>query len=341
MTPFNRRSFLKTITTSGIAMGALGSGLAVGAGTYPAEKKKKIGIIGLDTSHAPAFTRFIHDPEGGPELSGFEVTAAYPYGSRTVESSYSRIPGFIKQITEMGVDVVDSVKEVLERSDFILLLTNDGHPRLEQALQVMEAGKSMFVDKPATASLTDTIKLFEASRKYGVPIFSSSGLRYLDAAQAVRFDNKAGEVLGADAFCPALREETHPDLFWYGIHGVEILYTVLGTGCKELRRIETSHTDIVTGKWDNDVVGVLRGMRKGSRGYGGTAFGTDAIVDLGPWRGYRLLVVNILEFFRTGKPPVSAEETIELFAFMEAADESKRKGGKTVEIESVLSKAGG
>jgi hypothetical protein len=41
----------------------------------------------------------------------------------------------------------------------------------------------------------------------------------------------------------------------------------------------------------------------------------------------------------TGKPPVCAEETIEIFAFLEAADESKRQGGAPVSLDEVLAKA--
>jgi hypothetical protein len=37
-------------------------------------------------------------------------------------------------------------------------------------------------------------------------------------------------------------------------------------------------------------------------------------------------------------PPVSPEETIELFAFMEAADQSKRLGGASVSLHTILKK---
>jgi hypothetical protein len=43
--------------------------------------------------------------------------------------------------------------------------------------------------------------------------------------------------------------------------------------------------------------------------------------------------------FRTGQSPVAADETLELYAFMEAADESKRRGGAPVELKEVLAKA--
>ena len=55
--------------------------------------------------------------------------------------------------------------------------------------------------------------------------------------------------------------------------------------------------------------------------------------------GYLPLVVEIAKFFKTGKPPVAAEETLEIYTFMEAADESKRQGGKSVKLADVLAAA--
>lgn len=336
-TSFNRRKFLKSLTVASVGMSAIGS--RAFAHQNRTENPTTIGIIGLDTSHSIAFPDIIHDPEGGPEMSGFRVTTAYPYGSRNIESSYSRIPGYIESIRERGIEVVDSIDELLDKVDVVMLETNDGHPRLEQALQVMKTGKRMFVDKPVAGSLKDTAAIIEASKEYNAPIFSSSSLRYMPNAKAIRNENKIGQVIGADVYSPASIEETHPDLFWYGIHGVEMLFTVMGTGCKTVSRTKTDDTDIVVGNWMDDRLGTFRGIRKGRSGFGGTAFGSEEIMDLGSFPGYRPLVIEILEFFRTGVTPVSLEETLEIYTFMEAADESVRQGGDPVSMEYVLSEA--
>ena len=54
----------------------------------------KIGIIGLDTSHSTAFTQLLNSDEDNPYVKKFEIVAAYPYGSQSIESSYKRIPGY-------------------------------------------------------------------------------------------------------------------------------------------------------------------------------------------------------------------------------------------------------
>jgi hypothetical protein len=155
----------------------------------------------------------------------------------------------------------------------------------------------------------------------------------------MRDNAEVGKVLGCDVYGPCALEEHHPDLFWYGIHGVETLFTIMGTGCTSVTRVQTKDTELVVGVWKDGRVGTFRGLRAGKSDYGATVFGTKAIAQAGKYAGYEPLVVQIAEFFRSGKPPVSAEETLEIFAFMEAADESKRKGGGPVSIESVLAKA--
>ncbi|MGE3316302.1 MAG: family 16 glycoside hydrolase [Planctomycetaceae bacterium] len=300
----------------------------------------RIGIIGLDTSHAIAFTKEFNAPKPAADLAGFRVVAAYPKGSPDIESSVSRVPMYIKDVQGMGVEIVDSIDALLEKVDVVLLETNDGRPHLEQALAVMKKGKRVFIDKPVAGSLTDAVAIYEAAKKYNVPVFSSSSLRYGKNSQAARA-GKIGRITSAETFSPCTLEKTHPDLFWYGIHGVESLFTVMGTGCVSVQRtVSNEKEDVVVGTWEDGRTGTFRGSRDEKKGgYGGTAEGTDGKMDVGDYGGYTPLVVEIAKFFRTGTPPVSAEETLQIYAFMEAADESKRQNGATVTLESVLKKA--
>ena len=299
----------------------------------------RVGIIGLDTSHAPAFTKVLNDESAAGHVSGCKVVAAYPQGSPDIESSTKRVPEYTKQLKDMGVEIVDSIPALLEKVDAVLLETNDGRPHLEQLRPVLAAGKPCFIDKPIAGSLADAILIFREAKAAGVPVFSSSSLRYLKNGPEVR-GGSIGEVTGADTYSPAALEPTHPDLFWYGIHGVEALFAVMGTGCEEVVRMSTQDFDVVVGKWSGGRIGTFRGIRAGKSGYGGTAFGTTGVQELGPYAGYAPLVVEIVKFFKTGESPVLARETLEIYAFMEAADESERQGGKPVSVEEVLEKAG-
>ncbi len=300
----------------------------------------RVGIIGLDTSHVTAFTALLNSPKAKGDLAGFRVVAAYPGGSNDIPDSYKRLKTFTDTLRDKyQVEIVKSIDELLEKVDVVLLESVDGRPHLQQVIPVLKAGKRVFIDKPIAGSLADALRIFALSRKYKVPVFSSSSLRFSPGIQAMRKNPKVGDVLGCDAYGPCSLEPHHPDLFWYGVHGVETLFTIMGTGCEKVARVQTKDYELVTGTWQDGRVGTFRGIRRGKSGYGAMVFGTKGIAPSGGYGGYEPLVVEICKFFRTGQPPVRAEETIEMFAFMEAADESKRRGGAPVTVRSVLERA--
>ncbi|MBX3253196.1 MAG: Gfo/Idh/MocA family oxidoreductase [Chitinophagaceae bacterium] len=337
MKNYHRRDFIKTSVTAGIGLSLTGTVSSLFAGSLPAAGKR-VGIIGLDTSHSVEFTKVLNSEAGASIYNGYRVVAAYPKGSPDIESSVSRVPGYIEKVQGMGVEIVESIDDLLRKVDVVLLETNDGRVHLEQAIPVLKAGKTVFIDKPVTASLADAIIVFEIAKHLNVPVFSSSSLRFMSTAQDVA-KGKIGKVLGADTYTPSVIEKTHPDFFWYGIHGVEMLYTVMGTGCKEVVRIHSEGTDIAVGRWADGRIGTFRGTRTGKHLYGGTAYGENGNTVLGPFDGYEGLLKQIVLFFETGNPPVQAEETLELITFMEAADESKKRKGAPVALEQVRQKA--
>lgn len=303
-----------------------------------ASQPLRVGMIGLDTSHCIAFTKILNDDKHAQHIPGCRVVAVYPKGSPDIESSVSRVPGYTEQIKALGVEVVDDLDKLVEMVDCVLLETNDGRPHLEQVTPVLRKGLPVFIDKPIAGSLTDAVAIFELSRHYKTPLFSSSSLRYSTGAQALR-GGSLGKITGCDTYSPCSLEATHPDLFWYGIHGVEMLFTVMGTGCESVTRTSTQDFDLVAGQWSDGRIGTFRGIRAGGRGYGGTAFGEKGVGPVGKYDGYAPLVVEIVKFFRSKEVPVSEEETLQIYAFMEAADESKRQGGKPVALETVMKNA--
>ncbi|MCB1274987.1 Gfo/Idh/MocA family oxidoreductase [Prosthecobacter sp.] len=295
----------------------------------------RAGIIGLDTSHALAFTKTLNATPQKPEVMGVRLVAAYPQGSKDIESSTKRVPEYTEKIKELGVEIVPSIDALLDKVDVVFLESNDGRVHLEQLLPCIEAHKPVFIDKPIAGTLVDAIKIFDASKAASIPVFSSSSLRFGKGTQEVR-GGSIGLAKEAETTSPASLEEHHPDLFWYGIHGVESLFTVMGTGCESVKRGTTAEGKItVTGTW--------KGGRKGtyteSKGYGGKAIGEKGEAAVGTYDGYDPLLYSVVHFFRTGVAPVSPEETIEIYAFMEAADESKRRDGAEVTIKEVMDKA--
>lgn len=316
------------------------AGLSLSSSLFAQDAKRlRAGIIGLDTSHVVAFTQVMNDPKSEGDLAGVRVVAGFPAGT-DIPASKDRVAGFTKTLREKHMlEIVDSIDELLKKVDVVLLESVDGRPHLEQAKPVFKAGKPVFIDKPVAGSLADAIQIYDLAKQTKTPCFSSSSLRFADGVAEVRSNPKVGDILGCDTYGPAPLEPTHPDLFWYGIHGVEMLFAIMGTGCESVTRVFTKETDKVIGAWKGGRIGSFRGIRAGKADYGATVFGKAGVAPASGAGGYKPLIKEICKFFKTGKPPVSAEETVELFAFMEAADESKRKGGAPVTIEAVMAKA--
>lgn len=297
----------------------------------------RVGLIGLDTSHVIAFTKALNDPKNKDHVPGAKVTAVFKGGSPDVKSSASRVDGYTRQLTgDFGIKLYSTIAELVENVDAIMIESVDGRPHLAQFKAVMSSGKPVFIDKPVAGSLREAIEIYRLAKQHHVPIFSSSSLRF-NALAALKGANY-GELRGAFTYGPCELEEHHPDLYWYGVHAVETLYTVMGTGCTTVVRTQTPNTEIVTGVWADGRVGTMRGNRssKGGSAYGLTVFGSAGAVSPELKTGYGALLKEIITFFQTKTPPVPAEDTLEMMAFMEAADESKRRGGAPVAIADVI-----
>jgi hypothetical protein len=297
----------------------------------------RVGMIGLDTSHVTAFAKIMNDPAQKDFVPGARVVAAFKGGSPDIESSISRVEGYTKELVEKyGVKLYPTIEELCRNVDAVMLMSVDGRPHLWQAIPVIQAGKPLYLDKPMAGSLGDVIAIFKLAKAHDVPLFSSSSLRYGRNTQTVR-GGAIGKVLSAETTSPFSVEPKHPDMFWYAVHGAESLFTVMGTGCESVKRSTNAAGDlVVTGTWSGGRTGVYRQ----DKGYGGLAKGEQGDMAVGAYDGYAPLVVEVVKFFQTRQVPVPAEETIELFAFMEAADESKRRGGAEVRLSEVFERVG-
>lgn len=321
---FDRRSFLR-ISSLGVLSASL-AGLSNKSLAYPADAKTRIGIIGLDTSHSEEFTRIINH---GMAYRGFKVVAAFPDGSADIPEALAMKPNIIEAVQKMGVKIVPNIHSLLEQVDFVLLESNDGRVHFEQAKPVLDKGIPLFIDKPLAANYPQALELAAYAELKDCPFFSASALRFDENAAKVK-GGEIGPVLGADVYTYAAMEPNHSDLVWYMIHGVELLYAAMGSGCREVYRIKTQGYDKIVGLWDDGRIGSIRGIRWGANNIAGTAFGEKGIFPLGPFGGYERLVSAILTFFETKKPPVALSETLEMFRFMDAAQESAETGKRIV-----------
>ncbi len=302
-----------------------------------AKSPMRVGIVGCDTSHVVAFSKLMNDPAATGLLAKVEIVCAYPGGSPDIPNSRDRVEGFTKGLREAGVEIVDSASAVAEKSDAILLESLDGRVHLEQFRQVA-VGKPVFIDKPAAASLVDVMAIFKLADETKTPCFTSSALRFSDKVVVLQNNAEIGELNGCSVASPFQTEPHHPDLFWYGVHGVESVYALMGAGCERVSRTDAGRATVVVGVWGDGRFATYQGL-KDHADYAFTAFGSKGIACERGFSGYAPLVNEICEFYVSRKAPVSPEETIEMFAFMEAADESLRQEGRPVLIKDVIARA--
>ncbi len=293
----------------------------------------RAGIIGTDTSHVPAFTAGFHKH---PEWR-IRVVAAYKGGSPDLPVSANRVEKFAAEIRdEHGVEIVDSIEALLAKVDVVLLESVDGRPHLEQARPVLKAGKRLFIDKPLAASLADAREIVRVSRETGTPFFTCSCSRFMDEVQAMKTREDLGAIRKVQGSSPLNALKGHPDLYFYGIHGIEALYAVMGPGCVRVSRKLEGNTDITTGAWSDGRIGIYRGVKKGNYKPILKVWGEKGGAETKAGFSYDGLLEAMAEFFQTGRPPIDPAETVEIFTFMTAAQLSLERGSEEVELREVI-----
>jgi len=298
-------------------------------------KPLKLGIIGLDTSHVVGLAETFNDPNSAKALPGARIEVAFPAGSPDFPSSANRLALYTDKLRdEYGVRMVDSAKAVAEEVDAVLLTSVDGRVHLAQFSEIAAFRRPTFLDKPFALTTADARAIRDLSVKHGTPLFGCSSLRFAPELTSAIADTETGDrIIGADFAGPMAWNPPQTGYFWYGVHAVEMIYTALGVGCHSVTVTSNENHDVLVGLWKDGRIGVARGNRAGNNAFAGR---------LCREKGYQPIDVKttstaahdlakaILAFFQGGPTPVSLDETVELTRFLEAANESRDCGGKTV-----------
>ncbi|MBQ18219.1 MAG: oxidoreductase [Planctomycetaceae bacterium] len=296
----------------------------------------RLGIIDFDSSHCVEFTKRINQV-GVPAdqwVEGARVVAGWP---GTSEMAPERIGGFTPEMQACGVSMVDSPLELIDQVDAVLVLSLSGTPHLERVRPFLEAGLPAFVDKPMACGQDDAHEMFTLAAGADVPFFSCSAMRFCN--EVVEFvqdqSERFGPVHGATSYGPAWRAEGNPGLFHYGIHPVEVLFALMGPGCRTVSTHHTDSTDVVIGTWDDGRLGVVRGGRTGATAYGFVGWCERAVIrqDTSTRFAYHNLCRHIVSTLSGDTPPpVASEVTLEIIAFIESALASENRDGHPVDL---------
>ncbi|BBI36283.1 Gfo/Idh/MocA family protein [Cohnella abietis] len=293
----------------------------------------RIGLIGTDTSHAVVFSSMINDIHHKDHIPGGRVVCAYAGGSADFPLSISRVDDYMNLLSDrFGILKMDSLQEVAESCDAILLESADGRVHLEQFQAIAPYGKPVFIDKPLALSAREAAEIHQIAKRWGTPIMSSSSLRYAEQMRECLAAIGRSNVAAAETRGPFIVEPTQSVYFWYGIHSVEMLYAILGTGCASISAWVEDDYEIVTGRWHDGRIGTVRLERRPDSRFGAVIHGEDKqrfsfeiSPDAKPF--YASLLEQIMNFFRTKQSPIQWSETAEIIRFLEAAEESRKLGG--------------
>ena len=289
----------------------------------------RVGLVDFDTSHVVAFTqRFNHVDSAEMEwVEGARVVAGCPGDSTMMPE---RIPGYTKTLKNYGIELVKRPEELLGKIDAVMIESQQGSRHLARARLFLEAGLPTFVDKPFAETVADAEAMIALAEKHSAPLLSCSALRYDPQIAAARCrTEKLGHVLSADVWTAAALHPGNPGLLHYGIHGVEMLYSLLGPGCESVQFAGTEKSEVNLGLWGNGHVSAVRGLREGQYGFGAVVHyekGNEVFTIEGS-AYYKELLRVFVTMCETRQAPVPYTEMREIIAYCSAAVTSREAGG--------------
>lgn len=328
----------------------------------------RIGLLGIDNFGSVAYTEFFNKPNPDPIFAGVRVVAAYPIGSDDYPDSANLLAMWKKQLLEMyqnpkdpkdkvpPIEMVDSVEELLKRCDGVMIYSMDGRLHLPQATAVLKAGKPLFISRPLAASAADAVAIFKLAAETKTPCWGSSQHRYSGGFIGMRNHPEVGRVIGCDVYGGYSVTAPEADKFTRPLHSIETLYTIMGPGVVSVSCASTPTAESITAVWADGRLGTYRGIKEGAVKYSATVFGDKGVSTAGiyghgvpvkgvvptddKYVGYEGLAIEQAKFFKGGPPPVSAAETLEIFALMQAAEESKAQNGAVVKLKNLAAEIG-
>lgn len=294
----------------------------------------RIGLVDFDTSHVVAFTQRLNHLEISPSewVTGARVVAGCPGRSTMMPE---RIAGYAKLLGEYGIDLVETLDDLIPLVDAVMIESQMGDAHLERARPVLAARLPVFIDKPFAATTEQADEIISLARIHAAPVISWSALRFDPAVQeAIELQEKHGRILSADVWSSAPLHPGNPGLLHYGIHGVEMLYALLGLGCEMAQTVSNEFGEVTTGTWADGRIGVMRGLRREHPGFGFTAHYEHGHVSksIEGAAFYKKSLEKIVAVFESRTAPVDLAETREIIAFINTAKRSGDAGGKATKL---------
>lgn len=277
----------------------------------------KVGFIDyyLDEWHANTAPKHLEEQSNG------EVKVCYAYG----EVSSPKGVTSEQWCEKMGVEHCDTIAEVIEKSDVIIVLAPDNCERKEDLCrEALASGKPCFVDKPFGTDLMSAKRMFAIAEESGTPVYTCSALRY---AQEYNDVDRAA-IKSLVAMCPQNSYDN------YILHALEPAMMLMQEPAA--RAMAVKHGDdfySVTIEMESGRYIVISSFNYDSPYMMNISIPTrNQIIDC----SYDFWIYHyktMIEFFKTGVEPISHKETLQIAAAREAGKKSIALGGEWVTVE--------
>lgn len=285
----------------------------------------RIGMVGVNTYHAEAFTRIFNGSSGeAPRIADARITHVWagdhPERLAELEALLGPYEAHVHTMTDM-----------LEQVDGVLILddTDGGRRHAELATPFLQEGMPVFVDKPMTTDYADAVHLFDLAAEHHAPLFSSSALRF-----PVELDHDAIAALGKLSTIISIGPE---EWFYYGVHAVEVVGAVTDDRPETVYRIALPAKDIAVVTYKSGLASVIMTLRDAGYLFKVAVYGEHGSYSFSVDDGmgfYTNEMAAFVEMIGTGTPPITREQTLDVLAILHAGIRSVDEG-RTVRIDEI------
>ncbi|QOR70336.1 hypothetical protein IM660_17330 [Ruania alkalisoli] len=307
----------------------------------------RLGLAGLDSSHAPAFARLLnaaaedspHREPGGvqsaqpphPALAGARVVAAWP-GTPSADFAMSRdrFDDVSSQVLDdLTIPRAGSMEDLLAHVDAVLITAVDPRQHVELLAAAVATGRPTYVDTRLALSAPEVEPVLAEADAAGVPVLCASPKRYARPFTEVR---GPGAVVGADLWGPMPAQPPLPLPAWYGVHLADLAHAVLGPGCVSVTARSGPGATVLVCQWEDGRIATVRGSPTWTPRTGGTLHyresATPFQITAGGSDFYVPLLTEILTMCRTGRAPIATSEMLGVVRLLAAAAESLQTGAE-------------
>ncbi len=281
---------------------------------------KKIGFIDhfLDEWHANQFPAWIR---GSDERGDMEIALAWAEVDKEGGMSTDQ------WCEKHRVARAGSLEEIVEKSDYLVILSPD-HPERHEELAglALKSGKPVYIDKTFAPDVAAARRLFALAEDHGTPMFSCSALRFAAELDQVEESLAPGTARFVTTGGGGL-------VSTYLVHQAEMVVRLLGTGAHRMMVVGEGESAAVTVQYPDGRQAVMQIMpnlpfRISAAGANGAAVHHLSV----DHSFFQRFIDAMLRFFKDGRPPVSAEDTLQIMVLIEGARRAAEKPGTWINL---------